>query len=107
MTGLKEDKVHRLPQGLLILFSFMQKQRIWDLKLQLEKSSMIKSRNMVKYNTYLSFTVQAGRENKKYSQIKDYRPSFVFVYLHICIKYKQHLETYKNEIYALLCTKTH
>lgn len=28
VTGLREDKVHQLPQGLLILFSFMQKQRI-------------------------------------------------------------------------------
>lgn len=44
VTGLWEDKVHQLPQGLLILFSFMQKQRIWDLKLQLQKSSTIKSR---------------------------------------------------------------
>lgn len=44
VTGLQEDKVHQLPQGLLILFSFMQKQRIWDLKLQLQKSSTIKSR---------------------------------------------------------------
>lgn len=38
---------------------------------------------MAKYNTYLSFTVQAHRENKKYSQIKDYRPSFVFVFTHM------------------------
>lgn len=44
VTGLWEDKVHQLPQGLLILLSFMQKQRIWDLKLQLQKSSTIKSR---------------------------------------------------------------
>lgn len=42
VADLEEDEVCRLLQGLLILFSFMQKQRIWDLKLQLEKSSMIK-----------------------------------------------------------------
>lgn len=44
VTGLWEDKVHQLPQGLLILFSFMRKKRICDLKLQLQKSSTIKSR---------------------------------------------------------------
>lgn len=38
---------------------------------------------MAKSNTYLSFTVQAHRENKKYSQIKDYRPSFVFVFTYM------------------------
>jgi len=38
---------------------------------------------MAEYNSYLSFTVQTGRENKKYSQIKDYRPSFVFVFTHM------------------------
>lgn len=75
--------MHQLPQGLLILFSFIQKQRIWDLKLQLQKSSTKKVENMAKYNTYLSFTVQAHRENKKYSQIKDYRPSFFFVFTHM------------------------